>query len=206
MTILFASGNVHKKAELSAVLAGHTLHIPAELGLPFNPAETGATFLDNALLKARYLFELLHTLKTASRCAAVIADDSGLCVDALGGRPGVYSARYGASGGKVLSDRERNELLLKELGSNPQRSARFVCAMVCMLNEHTLYAVQEILEGELVADRESTRGSGGFGYDPLLYLPQFGKTAAELSMEEKNRVSHRGKAGRQIAKLLEGIA
>jgi XTP/dITP diphosphohydrolase len=208
MTLWFATGNAHKKAELAAILPGHTIKIPSENGIVFEPAETGASFLENALIKARALYRLVRE--------PVIADDSGLCVDALGGRPGIYSARYGSGlspgagerengtpGGK-LSDRERNALLLAELGDNPRRSARFVCAMALILGEERFRIAQETLEGDLVLNPGDARGNMGFGYDPILYLPQEGRTVAELSEEEKNRLSHRGKAGRIIAAFLAG--
>ena len=129
----------------------------------------------------------------------VIADDSGLCVDALGGRPGIHSARYGGDGSHKLADRDRNALLLGELGDRPNRSARFVCAMALLFAGDRFFLVQETLEGELIA---TERGQGGFGYDPILFIPSLGRTVAELSGEEKNRISHRGKAGRALAALL----
>jgi XTP/dITP diphosphohydrolase len=198
MTIWFATGNAHKKQELAAILTGHCIRIPAEAAAPelrgFNPEETDRSFLENALIKARALYRLA--------AEPVIADDSGLCVDALDGRPGVYSSRYGGEGGKKLGDGDRNALLLRELGDSPNRRARFVCAMVLLYTPDRFFIAQETLEGEIVWDRG--RGSGGFGYDPILYLPDRGCTAAELSEAEKNRLSHRGKAGRAIAKFLAG--
>jgi XTP/dITP diphosphohydrolase len=139
---------------------------------------------------------LYALLEEAGLRGPVLADDSGLCVDALGGRPGIYSARYapGAPG-------ERNLLLLEELAALPAgtgRSARFVCAMVLLLDRERFYMAQETLEGEIVSGPEAVRGSGGFGYDPIMYIPALDKTVAELSEEEKNRLSHRAKAGRAI--------
>jgi XTP/dITP diphosphohydrolase len=130
----------------------------------------------------------------------VIADDSGLCVDALGGKPGIYSARYGSVRGRKLEDKARNALLLREMANNPNRKAHFVCAMVLLYSEDRFAAVEETLEGELISEE---RGTGGFGYDPILFLPEYGKTVAELSEDEKNRLSHRAKAARGIAALLE---
>jgi XTP/dITP diphosphohydrolase len=206
MTIWFATGNAHKKAELAAILPGHTIRIPADGGFDFDPDETGATFGENALIKARALYRLVSPGVRGPRGLPgepVIADDSGLCVDALDGRPGIYSARYtggtGTPGGRKLGDAERNTLLLRELGDNPLRTARFVCAMALVFSEDRFCLVQETLEGELIREE---RGAGGFGYDPILYLPEYGRTVAELSGEEKNRISHRGKAGRIIAQLL----
>jgi XTP/dITP diphosphohydrolase len=207
MTIWFATGNSHKRAELSSLLPEHIIKIPSDEGIPFDPDETGATFGENALIKARELRRLVLASGTHTQ-DPVIADDSGLCVDALDGRPGIYSARYGSTeqfgseGGKKLSDRDRNALLLQELQSrsdNPSRQARFVCAMVLLFSEDRFYLVQETLEGELIREE---RGTGGFGYDPILYLPQLGRTVAELTAEEKNQISHRGKAGKVIARLL----
>jgi XTP/dITP diphosphohydrolase len=219
MTIWLASGNVHKQRELAALLRGHRIRVPTEGGIDvFDPEETGKSFVENALIKAKALYALLAERRMPGKGGReidpVIADDSGLCVDALGGRPGIYSARYGADGGKKLETAERNALLLEELNNAlgrgrlpapPQsklRSCRFVCAMVLLFSPDRFYAVQETLEGEIVPAPAASRGSGGFGYDPIVYLPEQGKTVAELSEEEKNRLSHRGKAGRIIAELL----
>ncbi|MDR0723224.1 MAG: RdgB/HAM1 family non-canonical purine NTP pyrophosphatase [Treponema sp.] len=197
MTLWFATGNTHKQTELAAILSGHSIKIPPEGGIfDFNPPETGNTFFDNALIKAKALYRLLKE--------PVIADDSGLCVDALEGRPGIYSSRYGAREGETLSPSARNTLVLEELGDNPQRRARFVCAMVVLLSQDRFFAVQEILEGEILREE---RGRGGFGYDPIFSIPERSCTVAELTEEEKNRISHRGKAGRRLAALLstEGL-
>jgi XTP/dITP diphosphohydrolase len=208
MIIWFASGNAHKKQELQAVLnagrppgAGEiTLRIPAEAGIPFDPEETGAGFLENALLKARALYRAVAERGGAEDTGGgIIADDSGLCVDALDGRPGIYSARYGYENGKKPEAREQNALLLRELGENPNRKARFVCAMVLLLDPWRFRAVQETLEGEIIRGQ---RGTGGFGYDPIFWIPEKDRTLAELAGEEKNSLSHRGKAGRAIAGML----
>jgi XTP/dITP diphosphohydrolase len=208
MTLWFASGNLHKKREAAALFPGHSILLPADAGIDFDPDETGSAFLDNALLKALTLYRLLAELGSGRLEGPVLADDSGLCVDALDDRPGIYSARYaGRDGagphhaGKKLEASERNALLLAELGDNPNRKARFVCAMVLLWNENRFFAAQETLEGELVRPGRG-RGIGGFGYDPVLYLPGRRLTVAELPEEEKNRISHRGKAARIIAKLL----
>ena len=230
MTIWFASGNLHKKKELGdilfAAMPGNSfeLKIPSEAGLEFDPDETGNTFRDNALIKAEALYRLLEERNDAGQIVRrrgdpVIADDSGICVDALNGRPGIYSARYCGSETNISKDlsqsrkdaegrcikldaAERNALLLSELGDNPRRDARFVCSMVLYFSPDRFYIAQETLEGELVKNSGSARGKGGFGYDPILYLPDLGRTVAELSDEEKNLRSHRGKAARAIAKIL----
>ncbi|MHB9291370.1 XTP/dITP diphosphohydrolase [Hollandina sp. SP2] len=192
MTLWFATGNTHKQTELAAILSGHRIKIPSEGGvLDFAPPETGKTFLDNALIKAKALYQVVK--------APVIADDSGLCVDALAGRPGIYSSRYGAEQGENLSVSARNALVLQELGDAPKRSARFVCAMAVLLSLDRFAAVQETLEGEILREE---RGTAGFGYDPIFYVPDLGCTLAELTPEAKNRISHRGKAGQRLAALL----
>jgi XTP/dITP diphosphohydrolase len=215
MTIWLASGNVHKQKELAAILAGHSILIPAD-AIPacagmadFEPDETGSSFMENALIKARALYA--HPAFPRLEAGPVLADDSGLCVDALDGRPGIFSARYGSVGGKKIGAPERNAMLLEEVNAalaggkaGKSRSCRFVCAMVLLYSPFRFYAVQETLEGELVPDSKSVRGSGGFGYDPIVFLPEFGRTVAELSEKEKNSASHRGKAGKAIAKLLAG--
>ncbi|MDR1256134.1 MAG: RdgB/HAM1 family non-canonical purine NTP pyrophosphatase [Spirochaetaceae bacterium] len=194
MVIWFATGNAHKRNELAAMLSGADIRIPADAGLAFDPCEDGKTFLENALIKARALYRLVR--------APVIADDSGLCVDALGGGPGIRSARYGSEEGRVLSDEQRNMLLLRELEGVSVRRARFVCAMALMLDEDRFFAVQETLEGEIA---DTPRGSGGFGYDPLMYLPERGLTVAELPDGEKNALSHRGKAAKALSSFLAGL-
>jgi len=226
MFIWFATGNLHKKKELEAILTGSIpaligsrsspweLKIPRDAGLDFDPEETGSTFLENAIIKAGELHRLLKEKGALRPGDPVIADDSGICVDALGGRPGIYSARYCGPGKNAegngtlsnieakLSDTERNALLLTELGDNPRRSARFVCAMVLYYSPDRFFVAQETLEGELVKNVEAARGKGGFGYDPILYIPELGHTVAELTEEEKNQWSHRGKAGRAIARII----
>lgn len=194
MTIWLASGNIHKKKEIAAIFPEHTVKIPKDAGLDFDPDETGSTFSENAMIKAKALFDIVKE--------PVIADDSGICVEALDGRPGIYSARYGSEGGKKPADTERNALLVKELGDHPNRKARFVCAMVLLISPDRFFIVQETLEGELM---QSEKGSGGFGYDPVLYIPEKGMTVAELSEEEKNHISHRGKAGKLIGEILGKI-
>jgi XTP/dITP diphosphohydrolase len=125
-------------------------------------------------------------------------------VDALDGRPGILSARYGLHDGVMLATAERNERLLTEIGGATNRSARFICSMVLLIDEHQFFSAQQTLEGEIIA-AGSGRGAGGFGYDPLLYLPSFGRTVAELPVEIKNRVSHRGQAARALAGFLERL-
>ncbi|MDR2796550.1 MAG: RdgB/HAM1 family non-canonical purine NTP pyrophosphatase [Spirochaetaceae bacterium] len=183
MLIWFATGNEHKRRELASILPETELRIPSDAGIDFEPDENGETFLENALIKAKALYRIVRE--------PVIADDSGLCVDALGGGPGVRSARYGAEDGRRLDAAARNALLLRELGNETNRAARFVCAMTLLFDEYRFFAAQETLEGELLREQ---RGLGGFGYDPVLYLPDRGCTVAELPEDIKNRLSHRARA------------
>jgi XTP/dITP diphosphohydrolase len=214
MTIWLASGNAHKQKELAAILAGHSVLIPADAGITgFDPDEGGSSFAENALIKAKALYAHPAFPPSGPEISGpILADDSGLCVDALDGRPGIFSARYGAVDGKKIGAAERNAMLLEEVnaalaGAKPGtkgRSCRFVCAMVLFYSPYRFRVVQETLEGELVPDINAARGSGGFGYDPIVFLPEFGRTVAELSEDEKNSASHRAKAGKAIAKLLAG--
>lgn len=193
MKILVATSNRHKKDELAALFQGASLSTPEEEGIPFSVEEDGSSFFENALIKARALFE-------AAGCPS-LADDSGLCVDALNGGPGIYSARFGSEGGKLLSSFERNELLLAKMSGEANRKCRFVSCIVLYAGPMRFFCAQETLEGLLL---EKPRGEGGFGYDPIVFLPDFGKSVAELSIDEKNKVSHRGKAARAIKAMLEG--
>jgi XTP/dITP diphosphohydrolase len=188
MTFVLATGNPGKAREMRALLPGYELATLAELGLAADIEETGETFYENALIKAR-------AVRAASGLAA-IADDSGLCVDALGGAPGIHSARYGGGG---LTDGELCELLLKNMENEEQRGAKFVSSIVCAFPDGGLATATGECRGVILRRK---RGTGGFGYDPVFYIPELGKTMAELSDIEKNIVSHRGRAARElIAKL-----
>lgn len=195
MEIVLATGNPHKAAEMQEIFKNHRILIPGDLGVGFEFAEDGSTFLENSLGKALALYRMVKR--------PVIADDSGLCVDILDGAPGVYSARFGSiPGAPELASPERNALLLETMKFLEPRTARFVCALALVLDEYRIFTIQESVEGEIL---QSPRGAGGFGYDPLFYMPPFGRTMAELTPEEKNRHSHRGKAGRTMAALLDEI-
>ena len=195
MNILCATGNEHKKAEFQKLLPGHKILTPGDLGIPFDVDETGSTFTENALLKASYLFRVTGK--------PVIADDSGLCVDALNGAPGIFSARYGND---VLpsdaSFKERYMLLLTALTEAKQRSARFVCSLVYYFGTDSYYCIQETVEGMIA---QEPAGENGFGYDPVFFVPSHGKTMAQLSDSEKNSISHRGKATHRLAVLLGSL-
>lgn len=195
-----ASGNAKKRAELERILAplGLVLHTPDRLGVPFAPAETAPDFAGNARIKAQALAALAHGM--------ALADDSGLCVDALAGRPGVHSARYGGPG---LDDRGRLLRLLDELRDVPpaRRTAHFTCSLcLCDPDGRVLAAIEEHCEGTLLP---TPAGSGGFGYDPIFVPREFAgdpaKTFAALDAVTKDRLSHRGKALRALAARLPAL-
>jgi XTP/dITP diphosphohydrolase len=196
MEIFVATGNAHKLAELGPALPGHVLRLPSAAGISdFEVIEDGSTFLDNALKKAM----ALHRLSGKPS----LADDSGLAVRALGGSPGVLSARYGSPDGKVkLEAAERNAFLLAAMAPMADRACAFVCCLVLVLSEERIFVAQETCAGELLLE---PRGSGGFGYDPLVFLPELGKSVAELSLEEKNSLSHRGRACARMARVLDDL-
>jgi XTP/dITP diphosphohydrolase len=191
--IVLASGNPGKIREISRLFADLHIEVIAQMDLGIDsPEETGETFVANALLKARHA-ALLSGLPA-------MADDSGIAVDALDGRPGVRSARYAGDG---ASDEENLDKLLedmREVGES-QRAAAFHCAAVLVFPDdtHEPLIAEGIWRGTLLKER---RGDGGFGYDPIFLDDSIGKTGAELSREEKNTVSHRGKAFRQLRNLL----
>jgi len=198
--IWLASNNAKKRAEMTRLLAplGVTLRTPAELGRPFEAVEDQPDFAGNARKKATLLADLSGGI--------ALADDSGLCVDALDGRPGVHSARYGGPG---LDDRGRLLRLLEELQKVPamQRTARFVCS-VCVAGpgNKVLAAIEDSCEGTLLT---APSGSGGFGYDPIFVPADFAgdpsRTFAQLDADTKDRLSHRGKALRQLLERLPEV-
>jgi XTP/dITP diphosphohydrolase len=190
--VVLASSNPGKLREIQA-LAAPALELVAQstLGIP-DAEEPHATFVENALAKARH----------ASRAARLpaLADDSGLCVDALGGEPGVHSAYYaGREGSREERDARNNAKLLSELGA--ERSAYYCCLMVMVRHpdDPRPLIAEGVWRGEIA---RAPRGANGFGYDPLFLLPALGKTAAELAPEEKNRISHRAAALRKLLELL----
>ncbi len=182
MKVLAATTNQGKIREISAILAraGISIVSPDELGLTLDVIEDGKTFEENAIKKAA-------AFRDASGMSA-LADDSGLCVNALGGAPGVYSARYA---GDQARDQDNIDLLLRRMAGIQDRGARFVCVAVLALTDGRIITARGEFEGLLL---DTPRGTGGFGYDPIFLDPLTGKTFAELSSEEKNRMSHRHRA------------
>jgi XTP/dITP diphosphohydrolase len=185
--IVVASNNGHKIKEIKEILKELPFEIISlkEAGIDIDVEESGITFIENAYKKAKEIYEAIN-----NEDYLVLADDSGIAVDALGGAPGVYSARYAGEHG---NSKKNNEKLLDELKGRPldDRKAKFICAMVLMgLNKEAL-KVQGEIEGYVI---EEEKGRDGFGYDPLFYIPQYNKTFAEMSSDEKNATSHRAKA------------
>lgn len=193
--LLIASNNPHKIEEYTAIFAGLplTLTWPAAEGITLDPAETGATFEENAIIKAR-AFAKAGGLLT-------LADDSGLEVDALGGEPGVFSARYGNTAKNDHIGRYR--LLLERLAAKdvpwPQRTARFRCVVALANGDTLIGTAQGTVEG-FIAYRP--KGSGGFGYDPVFFVPELNRTLAQLTPEQKHSISHRGRAARAALPLI----
>ena len=191
MKIYLASGNVNKKREVQELLPSHKIVLPKDESIEFDPEETGSTFFENAMIKAKALYDIVK--------APVLADDSGICIDFLKGAPGVHSARYGSVEGEHVSAEAGINKVLAELKGVKDRSARFACCMVFLLDENRFYSVQETCEGHITG---APSGSGGFGYDPIFFVEKFGKTFAELTSEQKNSISHRGRALKAIIKLI----
>ena len=182
MKFVLASQNKHKLEEMQAILSAHGVEavLQSDLGLHVDVEETGSSFAANAMLKAKAVME-------ASGLPA-IADDSGVCCDALSGAPGVYSARYG---GPELDDAGRYRLLLANMQGAKTRAAHFTSAIACIFPNGDTIEAEGICPGTIAF---APQGTGGFGYDPVFFLPELRKTYAQLTPEEKAAVSHRGKA------------
>lgn len=188
---VLATHNPGKLKEMSAILSRFGVEVvsPKDLGITVDVEETGTTFAENAMLKAKAI------------CAAAglpaIADDSGLCVDALNGGPGVYSARYGGEG---LDDKGRYMLLLNNLRGQTTRAAHFACAIACAFPNGDELTAEGRCDGTIAF---APMGEGGFGYDPVFFVPEKAKTFGQLTAEEKSAISHRGKA---LADFVEKLA
>ena len=182
MKFVLATHNPGKLKEMGDILARFGVEVvgPKDLGITVDVEETGTTFAENAMLKAKAI------------CAAAklpaIADDSGLCVDALNGGPGVYSARYGGEG---LDDKGRYMLLLNSMRGQPTRAAHFACAIACVFPNGDELTAEGRCDGTIAF---APMGEGGFGYDPVFFVPELKKTFGQLTAEEKSAISHRGRA------------
>ena len=190
MKLILASNNAHKLEEIRAILGGEFEEILSlrEAGIVHETVEDGQTFLENAEKKAREIAEL-------TGCCA-LADDSGLCVDALDGAPGIYSARFAGVHGDDVAN---NRLLLEKLEGVENRAAHFTCAMALVRPDGSVLRAEGYFYGQ-IAHEEA--GVNGFGYDPLFYLPERGCTSAQLSPEEKNAISHRARACERMKQIL----
>lgn len=187
MRFVLATHNPGKLREMGEILKDLGIEVvsPKDLGITVDVEETGTTFAENAMLKAKAVCQAAGL--------PAIADDSGLCVDALNGAPGVYSARYGGEG---LDDKGRYLLLLSSLRGAPTRAAHFACAVACAFPNGDTLTAEGRCDGSIAY---APLGEGGFGYDPVFLLPEKGKTFGQLSQEEKSAVSHRGKALKEFA-------
>lgn len=190
--VIFATGNQGKMKEIREILGDLDIELLSlkDAGIHADIVEDGKTFEENAQIKAREIEKLTGEI--------VLADDSGLEIDYLNGEPGIYSARYM---GEDTSYRIKNANLIQRLEGVPdeKRTARFVCAIAAAFPDGTMKTVRAAMEGRIGYEE---RGENGFGYDPIFYLPEYGCSSAELSMEEKNKISHRGKALRAIKDVL----
>ncbi|MBO6214360.1 MAG: XTP/dITP diphosphatase [Lachnospiraceae bacterium] len=192
--IILATGNANKVREASEILGELGLPVISmkEAGISSDPEETGETFEENALIKARAIAPMAEG-------AIILADDSGLEIDALGGEPGVYSARYL---GEDTPYEEKNAALIERLSGVPKekRTARFVCAIACVLPDKSSEVVRGTIEGYIGWE---PKGENGFGYDPIFYVDEYGCSTAEMSPEQKNAISHRGNALRAMREILK---
>lgn len=194
MKVVLASQNRHKLAEIQAILDRYDMELvlQSDLGIHIDVDETGTTFEENSELKARAVMEATGL--------PAIADDSGLCVDVLGGAPGIFSARYGAPA--CVTDRDRLNFLLKNLRGvrSEERTARFVCVITLLYPDGRKLVARGTCEGMIA--REPS-GDDGFGYDPIFYIPRMGCTFAQMRADQKNAISHRANALNQLCQMLE---
>lgn len=199
-TIIFATGNKNKMIEIRMILAnlGCRILSQKEAGIQADVVEDGQTFEENALIKATTIADIARKMPEYKN-AVVLADDSGLEIDALNKEPGIYSARYM---GEDTSYDIKNQALIDRLEGVPdeKRTARFVCAIAAALPDGSTEVVRGTMEGRIGYE---ITGENGFGYDPIFYLPQFGCSSAELEPEKKNELSHRGEGLRKMRKVLE---
>lgn len=196
--MIFATRNADKMKEIRMILADLGLEIQSmrEAGVDIDIVENGKTFEENALIKAA---AIAKELKNHNVRAVVLADDSGLEIDYLNKEPGIYSARYL---GENTSYAIKNANLIERLAGVPdeKRTARFVCAIAAVFPDGRIFHTKATIEGQIGYEE---KGENGFGYDPIFYLPEYGMYSAELAPEEKNRISHRGKALEKMKKVLK---
>ena len=194
--LIVASNNDHKIKEIKEILSQFPLEVLSlkEANIDIDVEETGTTFIENAYIKASEIFHLADG-------NMVIADDSGLSVEALNGAPGVFSARFAGEHGNNKANNDKLLYLLEGIREE-DRKAKFICAMVLIVNENEIVKVQGEAEGIITAE---FRGEEGFGYDPLFFVPEYKKTFAQMSSGEKNAISHRGRALDKLKSELEKL-
>jgi XTP/dITP diphosphohydrolase len=202
MRIVFATGNQNKMREIREILGGLGVDILSmkEAGVDGEIVEDGNSFAENSMIKAKAVYELIRQKSSEEAAESIVlADDSGLEVDYLNGEPGIYSARYM---GEDTSYTIKNNNIIERLSGVPdeKRTARFVCAISAVLPDGKAFSCQGTMEGRIGYE---IAGANGFGYDPIFFLPEYGKTSAEISPAEKNAISHRGKALREMADKLK---
>ncbi|GAA0717921.1 XTP/dITP diphosphatase [Clostridium malenominatum] len=183
--LVIASNNKNKIKEIKEILGRLNIHVISlnEAGIDIDVEETGESFIENSYIKAKAIFNLVK-----DKGYMVLADDSGLSVEALGGAPGIYSARFAGEHG---NDKKNNEKLLREMKNMENRKGKFICAMSLIIDENNSIKVQGEIEGIIL---EEERGKNGFGYDPLFYYPQYEVSFGEMNGELKNNISHRREA------------
>ncbi len=191
MKFVLATHNPHKIQEMSEILGKYGVEVisPKELGITVDVEETGTTFAENAMLKAKAICQAADL--------PAIADDSGLCVDALNGGPGVYSARYG---GEELDDKGRYMLLLQNMRGQTTRAAHFACSIACAFPNGDTITAEGRCDGTIAF---APMGDDGFGYNPVFFVPEKAKTFAQMTLEERTEISHRGRALAAFAEKLE---
>ena len=190
-TIVLASNNAHKLREIAQIFPEYEIISQRQAGFDAEVEETGSTFIENALIKARAACLALNL--------PVMADDSGICVEALGGAPGLYSARYAGVDGENADDEKNNDLLLKNLEGSDNRRAYYCCAIALAFPDKKAVEAIGYMHGEILTERH---GTGGFGYDPIFRPDGYSVSVGEITDEEKNKISHRSSA---LANLLEKL-
>lgn len=199
MELILATHNKHKIKEIADAINDPRIKISSLLDHPavVLPPETGTTFVQNSAVKARSVYDHLASIGASGK-AWILADDSGLCVDALNGEPGVYSSRYS---GEPVDYKRNNRKLVKALAGVPmeKRGAHFICSMVLISPDGKEFEIEGRMDGSII---EQEKGSEGFGYDPVFYLPEYKATAAEIPLSEKNKISHRGRACKKVLEIL----
>ena len=193
MKLYLASNNPDKRREIVEILYPHEVILPDEAGIKYYAEETGSTLKENALIKAKTLYKKIHK--------PVIADDTGLVCDFLNGAPGVYSARFAGENASYEDNRKKLIELAKKV-TPEQRTASFITVAVLMLSEDSIFFFEGKVTGIILTEE---RGANGFGYDPIFFYPERGMTFAEMSTEEKNKVSHRYRAFSKLKSFLDTL-